>query len=369
MLQPLIVLGGVKVGLIERKTSIGTLYASNKTGRMALEINDEVISDQDEVIKILNDNRIPFKIEFEITEKCNFDCYYCFAKSLRNRKDLSTEEMKKIIDELERIGIIFLDITGGEPMARKDFLEILRYINDKGFIVRLITNGSWLNDEIIKELQRGHTETIRLSLLAPTEEVCDKLTRVKGSFKKTIEAAKMLKESDLNFYISSVITRENVKLYNEYDALERELGMLISYELDVGPTFTGYSDVKEYGLTKEDLEDIRQFGKTRNYVNGSEKLCDAGRSKFCVDNQGNLLPCMKIRKEMGNLLTESFEDIWEGEKLKKVITKQLTRNPKCLKCEKHEHCPAFCPAMHDLYDDEKTRCRSASIMHTLLTCR
>lgn len=357
------------MGLIERKTSIGTLYASNKTGRMALEINDEVISDQDEVIKILNDNRIPFKIEFEITEKCNFDCYYCFAKSLRNRKDLSTEEMKKIIDELERIGIIFLDITGGEPMARKDFLEILRYINDKGFIVRLITNGSWLNDEIIKELQRGHTETIRLSLLAPTEEVCDKLTRVKGSFKKTIEAAKMLKESDLNFYISSVITRENVKLYNEYDALERELGMLISYELDVGPTFTGYSDVKEYGLTKEDLEDIRQFGKTRNYVNGSEKLCDAGRSKFCVDNQGNLLPCMKIRKEMGNLLTESFEDIWEGEKLKKVITKQLTRNPKCLKCEKHEHCPAFCPAMHDLYDDEKTRCRSASIMHTLLTCR
>lgn len=357
------------MGLIERQTSIGTLYASNKTGRMALEINDEVISDEDEVVKILTENRIPFKVEFEITEKCNFDCYYCFAKSLRNRQDLSTEEMKKVIDELERIGIIFLDITGGEPMARKDFLEMLKYINDKGFIVRLITNGSWLNDEIIEELKRGHTESIRLSLLAPTEEVCDRLTKVKGSFKKTMKAAKMLKDSKLNFYISSVITRENVKLYNEYDALERKLGMSISYELDVGPTFTGYSDVKEYGLTKEDLDDIRKFGETRDYNNASEKFCDAGRSKFCVDNQGNLLPCMKIRKEMGNLLTQSFEEIWEGEKLKAVTTKQLKRNPKCLKCEKHEYCPAFCPAMHDLYDDEKIRCRSASVMHSLLTCR
>lgn len=357
------------MGLIERQTSIGTLYASNKTGKMALEINDEVISDKDEVVKILTENRIPFKAEFEITEKCNFDCYYCFAKSLRNRKDLSTEEMKKVIDHLDRIGIIFLDITGGEPMARRDFLEILKYINDKGFIVRLITNGSWLTNEIIEELKRGHTQSIRLSLLAPTEEVCDKLTKVKGSFKKTMKAAKMLMDSKLNFYISSVITRENVKLYNEYDALERKLGISISYELDVGPTFTGYSDVKEYGLTKEDLDDIRQFAKTREYNNASEKFCDAGRSKFCVDNQGNLLPCMKIRKEMGNLLTESFEEIWEGEKLNAVTNKQLKRNPKCMKCEKHEYCPAFCPAMHDLYDDEKTRCRSASVIHSLLTCR
>lgn len=356
------------MGIVERRLSIGKLYVSNKTYKMALEYKGELISDQQEVLRILCEHRIPINVQFEITQKCNFDCYYCYEKNLRSSKEINLEQVKNILDQLEAMGILFVELTGGEPLVRKEFLEILRYMNQKGFFISIITNGSCLTEEMAKEMANGNVASIRLSLLAGEENVCDKLTNVQGSFQKTIGAAKLLKKYNIPFTLTSVITKENVNLYEEYKQLEEELGIKISYGMNVGTTLTGYDPVKQYELTMEHAKMLEPFIKTNGKVdNNAEYICGAGKCKFAIDNQGNIIPCAKSRSIIGNILEEKFEDIWNSERLKRVLEQELTRNEKCLKCEKRNYCEAFCPALYHCYSSDEERCSAANLIYQLIS--
>lgn len=154
------------MSIIERKNKFGVLYISDKNLKIALNYNGELISDQSKVWDIIEENRIPVKAQFEITEKCNFNCYYCYAKNLRKEDNLITEQVKKVIDKLYEMGVVIIELTGGEPLVREDFIEIIRYINEKEFIISMITNSSNFNEDIIGELEKCRVSSIRVSLLA-----------------------------------------------------------------------------------------------------------------------------------------------------------------------------------------------------------
>ncbi len=93
--------------------------------------------------------KIPFRYFLELTYRCNLQCPYCYVGSERNKQELTLEEWKKVIDQIPFYGIVTL--VGGEPLIRKDFIDIFAYTSKKVWNkTHVVSNGILLNDEIIK---------------------------------------------------------------------------------------------------------------------------------------------------------------------------------------------------------------------------
>lgn len=347
------------MGMIIRRIRDGVLYISDKSYNMAYECEGNIVTKQDEVWESLGRKRIPVKVQWEITAHCNYHCYYCYAESLRTRQDLSLDAVKAVIDRLSEIGIIFVELTGGEPLSRPDILEILSYLNEKGFIVSILTNGSFLTEQMVQILAKGRTKMVTLSLLAPTKECCDRLTGTEGSLDSVIRTVEMLRKYHIRYTLVSTITKQNVKLWEEYKCLEQKLRTKIMFSIDVMPAFSGYESVSSFALTGEDI------GFLECFLSKDMKLssqCEAGTAKFAITNQGEFLPCLKCRNAVGNILIDTFETIWNSEQLERILKQHLSRQKKCDVCDKKDYCQAYCPAIYAMYEREEDRCISADIL-------
>ena len=90
----------------------------------------------------------PFDAQIELTYRCNLNCVHCYCVEEDKGKELGTKEVKIILDDLKKEGCLWLALSGGEPLMRKDFLEIYAYAQKKGFLITLFTNGQLFNKKI-----------------------------------------------------------------------------------------------------------------------------------------------------------------------------------------------------------------------------
>ncbi|MBN1981624.1 MAG: radical SAM protein, partial [Chitinivibrionales bacterium] len=103
----------------------------------------------------LGHRNYPTTAILEITKRCNASCDYCYIKD-NDSKDLSTAEIKRIIDKLADAGILFLIFTGGDPFIRDDIIDILEYAVSKNFWkMTIMTNGTLINANHISFLKRN----------------------------------------------------------------------------------------------------------------------------------------------------------------------------------------------------------------------
>lgn len=356
--------------LLKRYFDFGCVYVNTKNNRIAIENNGKIISDKEEVFDFLTEKRIPVSATLEITGRCNFECYYCYAKSLTKNKDLSLDQIKEIIDKIYDAGVVFLDLTGGETLLRKDFIEIVKYINNKGFIVSIFSNGSLFTQEIIDELKKGYLAQINISLLAPNKALFDKLTGRIGNFDKLLNGINLLKQNEIKFILASSITNENICLYDEFNEFKEKHDVKIRFAYDVGPTFEGYDQVKNYAIKDEQVENLKKFfgGNIESIKNGRRKYkCSAAQVNFAITSEGNILPCMKLRKEIGNILEEDFNEIWNSSKMMEIINKTIKRNDKCGKCKKYDYC-FYCPGEIEMFSDIEQKCRSTELFSRIDAC-
>lgn len=157
--------------------------------------------------------RIPFRYFLELTYRCNLSCPYCYVGSERNKNELSTEEWKKVIDQIPFYSIATL--VGGEPLIRKDFIEILAYTSKKIFNkTHVVTNGILINDEIIKAFKKYHLLLLSVSLDG-YGETHDKNRGKDGIFDMIIENLENLKAQKK----SQMIDVKTIVLENNLDDL------------------------------------------------------------------------------------------------------------------------------------------------------
>ena len=110
--------------------------------------------------------KIPFRYFLELTYRCNLACPYCYVGKERNKNELTTEEWKNVIDQIPFYGIVTL--VGGEPLIRKDFVEILKYVSRKVWgKVHVVSNGILITDEIIKAFIKYNLLLLSVSLTFP----------------------------------------------------------------------------------------------------------------------------------------------------------------------------------------------------------
>ncbi|MBD0323346.1 MAG: mycofactocin radical SAM maturase, partial [Aldersonia sp.] len=167
----------------------------------------------------------PICLTWELTYACNLSCVHCLSSSgRRDPRELTTEQCKSIIDELQRMQVFYVNIGGGEPTVRSDFWELVDYATAHQVGVKFSTNGVKIDKKVAARLAASDYVDVQISIDGATAEVNDAV-RGPGSFAMAIRALENLADAGFSdAKISVVVTRENVGQLDEFKALADKYG-------------------------------------------------------------------------------------------------------------------------------------------------
>jgi MoaA/NifB/PqqE/SkfB family radical SAM enzyme len=149
--------------------------------------------------------KYPLRVMFFSTFRCNLSCKYCGIWKL-NRKEMTTEQIKKAMKEFADAGTVLWTFTGGEPLLRKDIGKLVNYGRDLFLITTLTTNGTLLKQRV-NEIKNVNYLTV--SLDGPKE--VNNSTRKSGIYDKVVEGIKIARKNNIEVIINAVISKVNTK--------------------------------------------------------------------------------------------------------------------------------------------------------------
>lgn len=263
-------------------------------------INLNLISEDSSNIIEMHSNII-----FEITSRCNLNCKHCCSNaSLENTDSLRSEQIIDIINKILEYNPNRLVFTGGEPLIRKDFLEILEYTraNYSGQIV-LATNGILINKKNIDILKKC-CDQIDISIDGVDEESCSKI-RGKGVYGKVVSNISFLQDNGFNkITLSMTVSDINEKLVDEFYNMAKKLSVQ-GYTRRFSPVGRGLENKGLFIREGEDElyipEDINSYKKNDVLIS----KCRAGKYELHISNEGDLFPCSTFTEKqfcVGNIL-------------------------------------------------------------------
>src|SRR5690348_624383 len=167
----------------------------------------------------------PICLTWELTYACNLACVHCLSSSgRRDPRELTTEECRRVIDELERMQVFYVNIGGGEPTVRRDFWELVDYAVAHHVGVKFSTNGSRITPERAAWLAGSDYVDVQVSIDGATAEVNDAV-RGPGSYDTAITAMERLADAGFEgFKLSVVVTRENLSQLDDFKAIADRYG-------------------------------------------------------------------------------------------------------------------------------------------------
>jgi len=137
-----------------------------------------------------------------ITNLCNLKCKHCYASAGNElNNELTYDEIIDIIDQLAEMNINYITVSGGEPLARKDVYEIIQYIKSKNINVMITTNGTLIDEEVVKKLKELKIDSVQVSMDSHIPEIHDKFRGVEGSFDRAVQAIKLCKKNNIKINI------------------------------------------------------------------------------------------------------------------------------------------------------------------------
>ncbi|KGG79609.1 hypothetical protein Y919_11035 [Caloranaerobacter azorensis H53214] len=318
----------------------------------------------------------PLSVSICITERCNLKCVHCYQKNSGNIMEI--EKVKKILEDLYENNVLHLTITGGEPLTHCNIIEILKYAKELKFAITFQTNGTLLDDKIIKVLKNifnNNIDVIQISLEGSMSKIHNK-QRFKG-FNEVIKSIISLVQNDLKVIINITPTKLNQDDIYKTFILADKLNVYgfqatpLAY-LEKGDSSLDVDREKvirqEYLILTHKSPKIKYLGgvsgeilhlmsipefktkllkafKTNNCLN--EYKCDAGIYKVHIGADYEVYPCVfaQHRKlSMGNLMEKTFREIWFEDYLNTLLfrSNRDLKNTKCEKCEALNICRGGC---------------------------
>ncbi len=308
-----------------------------------------------------------YSVSWNLTQRCNLQCAHCYLSAFPGADasgELSTAECLRIMDEIAQVNpAVFLILTGGEPLLRKDLFELAAAGRERGFTVVVGTNGVLLRDRQARLLREHGVQGASLSLDSTDARKHDAFRHLPGAWEGAVRATKALSAEGLDFSLHMSVTDWNVDEIPAMIDLARELGAKVlnffflvrtgrgGHLTDITPA--QYEKILTY-LAKaqgvgngtgrsaptvfEAQEDpwsvpagragglllrakcaphfrriIWELDSTspllKNYAHGS---CPAGKHYCRITPDGNVTPCPYMPVSAGNLRERSFVDLWQS---------------------------------------------------------
>ena len=150
-------------------------------------------------------------VVWNVTRRCNLKCVHCYAhaKNTSFDNELSTDQGKKLIDDLAEFGSPVMLFSGGEPLVRKDLPQLAAYAVEKGMRAVISTNGTLITPETARNLKEIGLSYVGISLDG-MEEVNDRFRGVSGAFKSALEGIKNSQAAGIKVGLRFTINKFNV---------------------------------------------------------------------------------------------------------------------------------------------------------------
>lgn len=310
---------------------------------------------------------LPHVVSWNLTRRCNLLCAHCYMSAVpevSNSEELTTEECRRVVDEIAQVNRnVFLILTGGEPLLRRDLFDIASYAADRGFTVALGTNGVLLREREARLMRQSGIQGAGISLDSTDPKMHDAFRRLHGAWQAAVRATEVLRAEGIDFSIHTNVNSVNV---NEIPAMIELAGSLQAKVLlffflvktgrgqgltDITPetyetVLTYLARVQGVGAAQGTTTQISsvfhpqkdpwsaaagqaagmlirtrcaphfrriiyglnpQSPLLRDYAHGS---CPAGKSYCRITPMGDVTPCPYLPLGVGSLRQQTFTAIW-----------------------------------------------------------
>ena len=318
--------------------------------------------------KTMNKDVTPLlAVWFNITSACNLKCKHCFIGGGKNTpNELSVKEMEGLFDSFLKVQgeeRIELDITGGEPLIRKDLIDILELCKKYNFKTRVITNGLLLTPDLCVFLANNNIPVL-ISLDGPTAEFHDAIRGV-GTFDKTCENIRIAVSKGVSVALGMTLYSKNQNQVDSFISLAKNLNVS-KVNFSLLNTIGNASDnnlipADNYKILQHLLDLATKDKQTRILLSGGyltrmvssvflpirTDCCGSGINTCSIGSNGEVYPCPSFQTERfsaGNIRDTNFEKIWnESPLLKKFRNcKVINMNEDCKKCDIRLLCGGGC---------------------------
>jgi len=348
---------------IQEAATMDFVKISGTNNKKVVKVSDNVKIGENVLLAVemkAIENLIPFAITFETTYVCNEKCVHCYMD--KNLAELSFQEIEKILEQISEEGCLFVSFTGGEFFMRHDAIKIVECASKMQFVIDILSNGTLINKYIAEKLSKYSVRRVQISLYGATAKTHDSITRLPGSFKKTLSGIKYLKNEGVKVEIAFPLMNINFSERYRIIDLVKSMNCLISPSHIITARNNGSEDTFSLRISEEQLRDFlsdkelsnlyagRKPFQTHQFYFGFTDLNDAapcysGFNSCAITPSGKVLPCNQLLYDAGDLKKENFSIIWRSspqfEYLRSLTIRELS---KCSGCELLKFC-ARCPGL------------------------
>jgi radical SAM protein with 4Fe4S-binding SPASM domain len=303
------------------------LRKKNLNAQNILELKELLIPNQ-------KSKAIPFHIQWHITNACNLRCKHCYQEDYL-KDELRITQLKRIANELIKFCNNFgfnpeFSLTGGEPLLSKNLFPLIKHIRNKSkkATINIMTNGTLLNNSLIKKMRLLRINFVQVSLESPNHKAND-LIRGKGEYDMVINVIKLLKQNKVKVALHLVLSKKNHKDIDSYVRLASKLSINLITFSNLVPIGSGKKMLSDLLQPKElkVYQKILAISKKRNYPNTTFSrplwclltdqggYCPVGIKTISIMPNGDLMPCRRMNLTIGNISKKSFIGLWFGTKI------------------------------------------------------
>jgi GeoRSP system radical SAM/SPASM protein len=308
--------------------------------------------------------KAPLTINWAVTNRCNFKCRHCYSRTDPS-EELSGNTLFACIEKIVKAGVLSINFGGGEPLLRRDLLEIAAFASRKGLRVSMNSNGFLIDLERAKSLKAAGFSKVGISLDSHVPDVHDRFRGIPGSHRKAAAALAYLRDAGIKTSISTVICRINHTAIQELIELAREQGALQLNFHNFKCSGLGYSNKDELDLSAAEWKEFYQGAmKAKQQVKGIEISLDdpiiaslgmktgtvslvkgsvCGKLSLNIKSNGDITPCGFMPVVIGNIARDELKEVWyDSPVLGKLRNKKPTG--KCATCSSYDDCLGGCSA-------------------------
>jgi radical SAM protein with 4Fe4S-binding SPASM domain len=310
------------------------------------------------------EQRIPLSGSIDLTHRCNLKCVHCYLGDKtkiqgNGKKELSTAQWISIIDQITEAGCLNLLITGGEPLLREDFAEIFTHARTNGLLVTVFTNGTLITGEILELFENMPPRAVEISLYGATVATYEKITGIKGSYKKCLNGIQSFLGHGINLKLKTILMTLNRHEFYDIENMAKTFGVKFRFDAAIFPCFNGDKTPIELRVSPEEVieKEFSDGDRSKQWKDFFERMqgvsvpdtfyhCGAGLTSFHVDPYGRLQPCLMVINLGYDLLKGSFAKGWQ-DVMPRIRQKKAGTAFVCNRCEKMTLC-GFCPGFFEL---------------------
>src|ERR1700694_4665330 len=212
---------------------------------------------------------IPLSVQLDLTYRCNERCVHCYLDH-DDHGEMTTAEIKELLDQMADAGVFYLTVSGGEIMMRRDFFKILEHARLRTFCIKLKTNGVLIRKKEAERLRELGVEAVQISIYSHRPEVHDAITKMPGSFRQSIDAVRFLRTQGLTVTLANVLMAQNAHDYMSVKALAAELDAKFTIDPTITPMMDGDRSILNLNVEQAALQEVF---RNKDLVGDVEEFC------------------------------------------------------------------------------------------------